>query len=33
MLLGIHKQAIKKILASKIRKQREVPWDLHTIAY
>ena len=27
MSMDIHKQAIAKILASKIRKQREAPWD------
>ena len=25
--MDIHKQAIEKISASKIRKQREAPWD------
>ena len=27
MPMDIHKQAIEKILASKIQKQREAPWD------
>ena len=27
MLMDIHKQAIEKISASKIRKQQEAPWD------
>ena len=30
MPMDIHKQANKKISASKIRKQREAPWDLFT---